>query len=251
MILALALFQASVAKPHVTISLVPEFTAIVAGMPQRMALRFQVEPGWHIYWRNPGESGVATTASWTLPPGFTADPLEYPTPTRLDVASVVTHVLEGDLVLLTSIGVPKSLTSRDARLVARVSYGVCKDACYPGQTSVAIRMPVMTDAGPNPRWRIADSLYSARLPRAESLTSSATFLGDTAMITVRLPHKCAGTDATFFPWDHNTSPTAVTVAMPRGCGPAVFKVPVRVRPRGPIRGVVVVGDDPRGYDVGK
>jgi hypothetical protein len=112
-------------------------------------------------------------------------------------------------------------------------------------------MPVMTDAGPYPGWRIADSLFSARLPRAGSLAASSTFLGDTAVITVRLPPKCAGADATFFPWDHDTSPAAVTVAMPRGCGPAVFKVPLRVRPKGAIRGVVVVGNELRGYEVGK
>jgi DsbC/DsbD-like thiol-disulfide interchange protein len=249
MMLALLLMQASVARPHVTISLVPEFTAVVAGMPQQMALRFQVEPGWHIYWRNPGGSGLATTAKWTLPPGFSAGPLEFTTPTRLDIADVVTHVLEGDVVLRTTIRVPGTLSSRDARLAARVSYGVCKDACYPGQAFVSLTMPVMTDAGPNARWRIPDSLHTARRPRSGGLTAGTTFLGDTAVISIPLPAGCTGTSVTFFPWDRDLSPEAVTVPMPRGCGPAVFKLPIREKPKGGIRGVVVVGSDLRGYEI--
>lgn len=253
MMLAVLLLQTSVAKPHVTISLVPEFTAIVAGMPQRLALRFQVEPGWHIYWRNPGEGGVATTAVWTLPPGFTADSLDYPTPARLDVAGVVTHTLEGDAVFLTTIHPPAQgrLTAQDTRLTASVRYGVCKDVCYPGRATLAITLPVMTDAGPNAGWRILDSLFAARRPRTGRFAAGTTFIGDTAVISVALPPTCAGADATFFPWDRELSAAAVTIATRPGCSPAAFRLPVRNRPKGAIRGVVVVGNDPRGYEVGK
>ena len=250
MILALLLMQASVARPHVTISLVPEFTAVVAGMPQRVALRFQVDPGWHIYWRNPGESGVATTASWALPSGFTADSLEYITPSRLDVAGVVTHIMEGDIVLLTTIRPPAQarLTSHASRLTTHVKYGVCKDICYPGQATLTLTMPVMTDAGPNAAWRVADSLFAARRPWGGLLTAGTTFLGDTAVITTLLGSKCAGAGATFFPWDRELAAGAVALAI-SGCKPAVFKLPIRENPRGGIRGVVVVGNEPQGYDV--
>jgi thiol:disulfide interchange protein DsbD len=218
-----------------------------------VALRFQVEPGWHIYWRNPGESGVATTAKWTLPAGFSTDSLAYPTPSRLDVAGVVTHVLEGDLVFMTTIRPPPQgrLTAHGSRLTAHVRYGVCKDVCYPGSVTVSTSMPVMTDAGPNAGWRIVDSLYNARRPRTEPLTAGMTFNGDVAVISVLLPPGCAGTSVTLFPWDRDLSPAAVTIPMPRGCGPAVFKLPLREKPKGTIRGVVLVGTDSRGFEIGK
>src|SRR5262245_65947877 len=127
MLIALALLQASVTRPHVTITMVPEFTAVVAGMPMRVALRFQVEHGWHVYWKNPGESGVATTAKWTLPAAYTVDSMQYPTPAGLDIAGVVTHVHEGDVVFEATINPPAKITSRDSRLATRVRYGVCKD----------------------------------------------------------------------------------------------------------------------------
>ena len=253
MLLTLALLQASVTRPHVTISLVPEHTAIVAGMPQRVALRFQVEPGWHVYWKNPGESGVGTTARWTLPPGFTVDSLEYPTPARLDVAEVVTHILEGDVVFQTTIRPPAQsrLPAQGLRLKASVRYGVCKDICYPGQATVSLSMPVMTDAGPNSAWRVPDSIFAARRVRPTGMTSGFTWNGDTGVLSVILPPGCRGDSLTFFPQDRDVAPAAVTVPMPRGCGPAQFRIPLREKPGGKIRGVVVVGNDPRGYAISR
>ena len=41
---------------HVTASLVAETRTIVPGQPFRLALRQQIQPGWHTYWLNPGDS---------------------------------------------------------------------------------------------------------------------------------------------------------------------------------------------------
>jgi thiol:disulfide interchange protein DsbD len=245
----LALLQASVTRPHVTISLVPELTAIVAGMPQRVALRLQVDPGWHVYWKNPGESGVATTAKWTLPMGFSVDSLEYPTPSRLDIAGVVTHVVEGDVVFETRITPAKELSSRASRLASRVRYGVCKDVCYAGQVTLSITMPVMTDASRTSAWLAVDSLFQARRPQATGITAGFTWNGDRGILSVMLPPGCKGDSVTFFPEDRDLSPAAVTVPMPRGCGPAQFTIPLREKPKGTLRGVVVVGNNPKGYEV--
>jgi len=249
MLLSLALLQATVTRPHVTISLVPEHTAIVAGMPTRVALRFQVEPGWHVYWKNPGESGVATTANWTTPAGFAVGPMLYPTPSRLDVAGVVTHVHEGDVVFVTPVATPLKLRDRTALLATRVRYGVCKDVCYPGQATLSVSMPVMTDASRTSAWLAVDSTFEAVRPREKGVTAGFTWNGDRGILSVVMPPGCQGETATFFPDDRDLSPAAVTVPMPRGCGPAQFTIPLREKPKGTPRGVVVVGTDRKGYEV--
>jgi thiol:disulfide interchange protein DsbD len=249
MLLSLALLQISATRPHVTISLVPELTAIVAGMPQRVALRFQVEPGWHVYWKNPGEGGVATTAKWTLPAGFTVDSLEFPTPARLDVAGVVTHILEGDVVFQTTVTPSKAIASRTSRLASRVQYGVCRDVCYPGQATLAVTMPVMTDASRTSAWLAVDSVFQSRRPQPTGITAGFTWNGDRGILSVIVPPHCQGESLTFFPEDRDLSPAAVTIPMPRGCGPAQFTIPLREKPKGTFRGVVVVGNNPKGYEV--
>jgi len=251
--LLLALLQFTVARPHVTITLIPEHSVIVPGVPLRVALRFQLDPGWHIYWRNPGESGIATTVQWTLPRGFAAEPLDYPTPVRLDVAGVVAHVLGGDVVIEATLRVPPDASSpRDGvRIAAQVKYGVCKDACYPGDATVSVDLPVEPGATRNPEWPRADSIFASTRPRRGAIRATVAVRGDTARISVPLPRGCAAGDVTFFPWDRELSPAAVTVPGPRGCGTAVFKLPLRQRPAGSIRGVVVIGGEQRGYEIGQ
>ena len=61
---------------HVKASLVAETRSVVAGQTLRLALRQQIEPGWHTYWSNPGESGLPTTIDWRLPQGFKAGRVE-------------------------------------------------------------------------------------------------------------------------------------------------------------------------------
>ena len=56
--------------PHVTASLISETRNIVAGQPLHLALRQQIQPGWHTYWSNPGKSGLPTTIDWSLPRGL-------------------------------------------------------------------------------------------------------------------------------------------------------------------------------------
>ncbi len=53
-----------------------------------VALSFDLEPGWHTYWRTPGDAGEAITVNWTLPPGVTAGPLQWPTPERFDYSGI-------------------------------------------------------------------------------------------------------------------------------------------------------------------
>src|SRR5260221_6217540 len=74
-----------VATDNVKAHLVSEVSAIAPGQSFWVALEFNIRDGWHTYWRNPGDSGQATTLKWQLPPGFTAGdaPLADPNGTHL------------------------------------------------------------------------------------------------------------------------------------------------------------------------
>ena len=43
-----------------------------------------VPPGWHTYWINPGESGMAPDFRWTLPPGVRIVATHYPVPKLIE-----------------------------------------------------------------------------------------------------------------------------------------------------------------------
>ena len=54
--------------------LVPMSAWAAPGSTAVVAVKQKIQPGWHTYWRNPGDSGGATTLTWTLPSTRTSTP---------------------------------------------------------------------------------------------------------------------------------------------------------------------------------
>jgi DsbC/DsbD-like thiol-disulfide interchange protein len=105
-------FAQAVARDHVTAELVSELDAIVPGATWLVALRLVSEPGWHTYWKNPGDAGSATNLRWTLPPGFRAGPILWPTPDRLAEPPLAAYGYQGEVLLLAEIEAPQALPAR-------------------------------------------------------------------------------------------------------------------------------------------
>ena len=79
---SLLLVAAARAQDPVKLELLSDVSAIEPGASFKVAVRAEIDEGWHIYWNNPGESGLPTLVTWTLPEGFEAGPLNYPVPHR-------------------------------------------------------------------------------------------------------------------------------------------------------------------------
>ena len=62
-----------------------------------LALKFQLTPGWHIYWSNPGDAGLAPQISLDAP--AIAGPFTFPPPELLQQGPVTAYVLSGNVLL--------------------------------------------------------------------------------------------------------------------------------------------------------
>jgi DsbC/DsbD-like thiol-disulfide interchange protein len=99
-----------------------------------------VEPGWHVSWRNPGETGLPTRLSWSLPVGVHTRAETWPVPLIQHTAIGATHTLEGDVPWIVDMAIDSASTS-DRLLVLTMRYGVCKNVCIPEQISVQAALP--------------------------------------------------------------------------------------------------------------
>ncbi len=128
---------------HVKVDLIPGVTTIQPGKSFWVAVRLEVTPGWHIYWKNPGNSGYATSVAWKLPDGYSAGPLQWPYPEKFEFEGLVNYGYEGTTYLLTRITPPSDIKEGStAVLNAEVGWLVCKDVCMPGHVSVSADMKV-------------------------------------------------------------------------------------------------------------
>ncbi|HEX8914327.1 MAG TPA: protein-disulfide reductase DsbD domain-containing protein [Humisphaera sp.] len=152
-------------EKHVRADLIAD-AAVVAGEPFRVAVRLTIDPKWHLSWVNPGASGQPPTVVFSLPDGFTASAVEFPTPTRLaGPGGGSSFVYEKEAVLLATVTPPKGLKpgGKPLEFSAAVTFLACSEAeCLRGGRTAALRLPVAARARP----ANADAFraYAARVP---------------------------------------------------------------------------------------
>ena len=77
----------------VTASLVSSLDRVAPGGTVWVALRTELDEGWHTYWRNPGDSGETVQLTWRLPQGFEAGPIAWPLPYPIPTGPIVNYGL--------------------------------------------------------------------------------------------------------------------------------------------------------------
>jgi thiol:disulfide interchange protein DsbD len=176
-----------VRTPHVTAELVADRTALVPGTTTTVALRFALAPGWHTYWRNPGESGLPTTLAWKLPPGFAAGDIVWPAPRALPAGPLVNYGYEGDVLHLVPLTVPNDAQpGSTATLAARADWLVCKETCIPEGADLTLALPVAAQADPDPRWHapIAATRDALPMPAPQAWDARAVANGSTITLSL-------------------------------------------------------------------
>jgi thiol:disulfide interchange protein/DsbC/DsbD-like thiol-disulfide interchange protein len=114
---------------------------VTPGKALLLGLKIEHKPQWHTYWLNPGDSGLPTTLEWTLPAGFAASDIAWPTPKKLPVGPMVNYGYEGTLLLPVSVEVPASFAASSLPVKLQAQWLVCKDVCIPEQGSFSLDVP--------------------------------------------------------------------------------------------------------------
>ncbi|MBL9214774.1 MAG: thioredoxin family protein [Opitutaceae bacterium] len=171
----------------VQVELVSRDASLQPGRPFWVALRLDHDAHWHSYWINAG-TGYPTSLTWTLPAGFKAGPIVWPTPHVVkDSAGKVTgNGYENRTFLFTEITPPADLpTGTRVTLKAFAEWLMCADVCMPGDAQLELTLPV--DAGaPGEHAAVAGPLDQAfrALPQASpDWVATATRQG--ATVTLR------------------------------------------------------------------
>jgi len=176
-----------------------------AGNPGPATVGFHVEPefGWHLYWVNPGDAGLAPNARWTLPPGFKAGPLRHPVPRKTVESGVVSLEHEGPVLLLCEIAPPTAgFPAGPWKISAVLEWMACRESCVTGETAVEAAFP--PDAASLAEGQALLETFAPRFPRALSgsgVTAGAAraeWTGSAWRVEVPLSGSRAGEASDFF-----------------------------------------------------
>jgi thiol:disulfide interchange protein len=167
-----------------------EHQVLQPGLDSRIGLKLRLDPEWHTYWSNPGDSGA--------PPRFEVrvldesgesqskretkistaqiifEEIEFPTPTRIDLPPLTSFAYEGEVMFTRRLRWPRH--SRDAgevpkRLSVEVDaeWLVCRKECIPARQKWRFDWPVGEQAVPDGR-QAEFQLNAERLPRGWSVS---------------------------------------------------------------------------------
>lgn len=147
--------------PKVEARAVLDVTAITPGKPFTLAISLKMNPGWHIYWSNPGESGIATSFALTLPPGFKAAPAQFPLPHTFVVPGDVTCYGHQDTsIFLVTITPPAALPPTLPPLKVKANWLNCtKEECVPGDAELTL--PLVAGGGEAAHERLFEAARDA------------------------------------------------------------------------------------------
>lgn len=95
--------QSTAPPAHTRVTLYADSSTIVPGKPFTVAVAFKMDPKWHVYFKNPGESGMPPEVKWSLPAGITAGELQFPKPEVLKTPAGTNFVYHDEVWLLATM----------------------------------------------------------------------------------------------------------------------------------------------------
>ena len=101
------------------------------------AIKFTLTPGWHIYWKNPGDSGLPPEINWQLPKGLEVKEILWPVPELASLDPLTSYGYYDELVLPIRFIAGEGF-SFDQNFSAFISFLICDDICIPEDTNINI-----------------------------------------------------------------------------------------------------------------
>lgn len=109
---------------------------VAAGKPVQTVLELELEKDWHVYWRNPGDSGMAAEIRWQLPEGFAASDVIWPTPERIMIGPLMSYGYNKKAYHKVVITPPAEVKAgQEYPVTVNATWLICHEICVPEKAS--------------------------------------------------------------------------------------------------------------------
>jgi DsbC/DsbD-like thiol-disulfide interchange protein len=241
---------AQVSGRHARVELLTRQAAITPGSDLQLGIHFILEPGWHIYWINPGDSGQPPSFHWQLPPGFTAGEIQWPRPERMQSSSeLADYGYHGEPLLIVPIHAPRFIHNeqpRGLRFAAEAKWLVCREVCIPEHAGLELFLhsgAIKENPTTAKLFAGAEKLLPVPMPRGWK--AEAESRKDDFLLTIVASKPI--TKAIFFPLDpgqiDNPAPQKLQ-STPSGAEIALKKSDLLLKPISVLRGVLAIPEGP-------
>ena len=197
---------------HARPRLISEWSGLTPGTSTTIAISFDIDSQWHLYWRGQSETGMPVRMQLSGPAGFEFGEILWPAPHRhAPSEGILDHVREGVLTLIVPVKVPATATpGSTVSLGCALEWLVCNESCIPGSAKLSLSLPVLA-AGTSPVKTAGAPLFDrarASLPIAVPAGKVAASPVEAALEDGRLCVRVPGaTSLEFYPEKECSNPT--------------------------------------------
>ena len=193
------------AGTNIAVTLLPGAKQAPAGGSVLIAFVMKPKPGWHGYWKNPGDAGAEATITWTLPKGVMVSDLRYPVPERLVVSGIMNYVYEHDYALLADLKLAADVAPGTRLPVrAKLDFLACTaEICVPDSAEVSTEIV----AGPAGVVTVRDARFDAfEAAMPKPIGAEVRFAVENGMVRIGVPLPAAMgvADPYFFPFEYGS-----------------------------------------------
>jgi DsbC/DsbD-like thiol-disulfide interchange protein/cytochrome c biogenesis protein CcdA len=187
-LIAVCLSSAAAAAPvqtaEVEAELVAEHSTLAPG-ENWVGLRLRPEPGWHVYWRNPGDSGIPSRLDWQLPDSISAGEIQWPYPHPESLGELTNYGYSDETLHLVPLTVADGLPPGPVELRATASWLACKDICVPGKAELSLQLPLAAQRGAaDSDWAHLFAKARAELPQPAAWPAQFAVDGDDVSLQI-------------------------------------------------------------------
>lgn len=137
----------AISTPRTTVRLVTDSDIAIPGSSLGAGLDFELAQGWHVYWRNPGDSGLPPKLNWNLEDGWSAGGIAWPVPERIPVGPFVNFGYSDRVLIADRLQVPANAVLGDSvTLRLDAEWLVCEEECIPEEGSFELQLPIASAA---------------------------------------------------------------------------------------------------------
>jgi suppressor for copper-sensitivity B len=228
---ALAAATGWVGDDHAAARLIAATDATGAAKTVGAGLEIRLAPGWHAYWRTPGDAGIPPSVDWSGSANLKRADLAWPAPARYSLQGFETAAYRDHVVLPVALSLARPGQPLDVH--AQVSWAACANICVPYSANLELKLP----AGPAAPSAQAGLIAAARarVPRPLAAAGidlvSADAVGDGAdtalRVRLRSPEAAFAAPDLFVEGLDKGSPGRPAVALSQSGQIATLSVPIR------------------------
>ena len=186
--------------PYAKVDLIAADAAVTPGSDLWIGLRFQLDQGWHVYWRNPGDSGNPPVVRWQLPDGVRAGEIVWPAPERIPTGTLVNYGYANGVVLPVPLTISTSAAAGPLTVGLQVKWLVCQELCVAGQAQLELKLPLgVEEKAEVAGWKRLIDQARAREPKPAPAAWKARAVAQKDDFVVTIDVGARETQGAFFP----------------------------------------------------